>query len=385
MARPVVAVIGGGTAGLNFSRAIRQVLPESEAEVVVIEASERAVYRPVLTQVATGFRDPGDAEVSLSGMAKLGVKPVFSRVERIDVDNRSLELSDGSKISYDYLVVAAGAVPKEDAVPGLREANYNPWTLEGALKLREALSRGPGKLVVGAAGMPYPCPPAPFELAGLVRRRLGPGASIKMVFPAPKPLPQLGPEVSGKLEEIMKASGVEFLGGVKVEEVDSGKGRVRLEGGVELEFEVLALVPPFAPPRFLVESGIAPEGGWPTVDPFKGFRHARLDGVYVIGDTASPTLGTPMAGFIAAYMARAAAASIASEIRGEGPVKPEERVKASCYLDLIDDGAAIFCDFTDVMFGGGQPHCHIVAEGPLAGEFKLAFERYWKSRVAPPA
>lgn len=175
---------------------------------------------------------------------------------------------------------------------------------------------------------------------------------------------------------------MEFIGGFKLLEVDAESNVLVHEGG-RLPFDLLALVPPFRAARILSESGLAPDKGWPAVDAFKGFRHARFDDVYIIGDTVIASFGAPMAGFLASHMAAKAAASIASEIKGE-ELRGPERAYAECFVDHIGDGAAIFCDFTGVIYGEGKPHCHIIAEGPLAGEFKRAFESYWKSSVAPP-
>jgi sulfide:quinone oxidoreductase len=375
-----IVVLGSGPGGLAFARAARRLLGGT-AEIVIVERSRRIVFKPLLTLIAAGLRRPEDAYVSLEGLHRLGVKPVWGESERVDVGDRAVVLRGGERLSYDYLVVAVGAEPREDAVPGLREANLNPWTMEGALRLREALASKPGRVVAGAVSMPYPCPPAPFEMAGLAKKA---GAvSVTMLFPEEKPLPRLGPEVSSKLESLIESSGVEFRGGSRIAEVDPKARRVVLEGGESIGFDVLALVPPFRPPRMLVESGLAPEGGWPAVDPFKGFRHARHDDVFVVGDTASPALGAPMAGFLASHMAEEAARAIAADVRGGDRGEPAP-AKASCFLDLIDDGAAIFCDFTEVIYSGGKPHCHVVAEGPLAGRFKEAFERHWKENVAPP-
>ncbi len=378
-----IVVLGAGPAGLAFVRAASRLLG-GKAEITVVEASKRIVFKPVLTYVATGFREPDDAYVSLDGIEKLGVKAVFDEAVRVDVGERKVLLK-GGEVGYDYLVVAAGGEPVNDALPGLAEANVNPWTLEGAVEFRRRLESLPdgARVVVGSFKPPYPCPPAPFELAGLVVRageRIGRKFRVYSVFFEDKPMKGLGEEVYTKLSALLEASGIEFIGEFQPVRVDPGRRVVEHKGG-ELGFDLLALVPPFRPARVVRESGLAPEGGWPAVDPYKGFRHARHDDVFVIGDSSIAVFRAPMAGFLASHMAQAAAAAIAEDL-GIAASKPS-KAYAKCFVDHVTDGAAIYCDFTGVVYGEGKPHCHVIGEGPLVGEYKRAFESYWRSHVAP--
>ena len=380
-----VVVIGSGPGGLAFVREASRILPRGSVEVTVIEASRRIVFKPILTYVATGFRDPEDVYVSVEGLEKLGVKAIFDEAVKVDVGERKVLLRGGDEVAYDYLVVAAGGEPNEAAIPGLAETNINPWTVEGAVRLRETLKGlGDGaRVVVGALRPPYPCPPAPFELAGLVVRageRLGRKFRVTTVFFEKPPLQALGEEVYTRVLRLLESSGIEFVGGIEAVEVDSGGKVLRYKGG-EVPFDVLALVPPFKPPKLLRDSGLAPEAGWPGVDPYKGFRHAKHDDVFLIGDSSVAVFRAPMSGFLASHMAQAAAAAIARDLGVEA--EPPKRAYATCFVDHVVDGATIFCDFTGVIYGEGKPHCHIVAEGPLTGAYKRAYEEYWKGHVAP--
>ena len=385
MAPKRVLVIGSGPGGLAFVREALRVLPKDGVEITVVEASRRVVFKPILTYVATGFRDPEDVYVSVEELEKLGVKAIFDEAVKVDAGERKVLLRGGSEISYDYLVVAAGGEPNEAAIPGLAEANINPWTVEGAVKLREALKGlGDGsRVVVGALRPPYPCPPAPFELAGLVVRvgeRLGRKFNVTAVFFEKPPLRALGEEVYTRVLKLLESSGIEFIGGIEATEVDPQGKVLRYKGG-EASFDLLAVVPPFKPPRLLRDSGLAPESGWPAVDPYKGFRHAKYDDIFLIGDSSIAVFRAPMSGFLASHMAQAATAAIARDLGVE--VEPPKRAYATCFVDHIVDGAAIFCDFTGVIYGEGKPHCHVVAEGPLTGAYKKAYEDYWKGNVAP--
>src|SRR5207244_1509542 len=92
---------------------------------------------------------------------------------------RAVILADGSRLSYDRLVVAPGIDLRWDAVPGYNEAAAekmpHAWK-SGAqtLLLRrqiEAMEDG-GLVVIAAPANPYRCPPGPYERASLIAHYL---------------------------------------------------------------------------------------------------------------------------------------------------------------------------------------------------------------------
>ncbi len=367
-----IAILGGGIAGLTAAREAAYRFPD--ATIKLVNETPYLIYKPLLTYVATGYRGASEAYIPLSEkIVSPNVELVIGKVSRLDPNERLLQVDGYGEIRYDYLIVGTGAVPDDEAIPGLAKANSNPWTLEGATNVARALKAGARRVVVGSFQPPYPCPPAPIELAGLISKSplySGESSDVTLGFPGPKPLPPLGEEVSTKLETLITEAGLNYIRNFKPIEVDPDSKTLIHEAG-KLEYEVLAIVPPFKPSSILAESGLAKDGSWPTVLLDKGFRHAEFDDVYVIGDASIAQFGPPMAGFLASYMAKKAIAEI-------GGLEFNKRAYAKCFVDYIEDGAAIFCDFTEV-FTGGKPHCHVIAEGGLAGKYKRALEEYWRA------
>lgn len=366
-----IIIVGGGLAGLTAAQEAASKLPD--ASIKLVNETSYLLYKPLLTYIAAGYRRSDEARMPLKDkVVSPNVELVEGRVSRIEPSNRFVEVEGVGQFSYDYLIVSLGAEPKSDAIPGLAEANSNPWTLDGALKVAQALKDGARKIVVGSFQSPYPCPPAPIELAGLIAKSPmfnGQPGDVTIGFPGPKPLPPLGEEVSTKLEGLIVEAGLNYIRNFKPIEVDP-ESRILVHEGGKITYELLALVPPFKPHRLLTESGLANESSWPKVLLDKGFRHAEYDDVYVVGDASIAQFGPPMAGFLASYMARKAVATITGS-------EYARRAYAKCFVDYIDDGAAVFCDFTEV-FRGGKPHCHLMAEGSLVGQYKRALEEYWR-------
>lgn len=102
-----VVVIGGGFGGLQTARALRK----APVKVTLVDRRNFHLFQPLLYQVATGGLSPANIATPL--------RPLFTRspnvdvrmaeVVGLDVDSRTVRFADGASLTYDTLVVAAGA------------------------------------------------------------------------------------------------------------------------------------------------------------------------------------------------------------------------------------------------------------------------------------
>ena len=134
MARARVVIVGGGFGGIEAAKALRY----APADVTLIDRSNHFVFQPLLYQVATGALAPSDIAVPIrwSLRSARNVTVLAENVASINKERRFVELSDGSTIPYDYLVLAAGSRHAyfghdeyEVYAPGLK-------TIEDALEVR---------------------------------------------------------------------------------------------------------------------------------------------------------------------------------------------------------------------------------------------------------
>jgi len=211
--RPRVVIVGGGFAGLEAARA----LGEADAEVVVVDRTNHHLFQPLLYQV-------------------------LDRIDRIDVERRLVRGESGRELTYDYLVVAAGARHSyfghddwEALAPGLK-------TIEDAREIRhrfllafeeaercddqEARQAWMTFAVVGGG-------PTGVELAGIVpdvtrhalrgefRRIDTSAARIVLVEAGPRVLPSFPPALSERARRDLQALGVEVRTGAPVTLVTS--------------------------------------------------------------------------------------------------------------------------------------------------------------------
>jgi NADH:ubiquinone reductase (H+-translocating) len=131
---PHVVIIGGGFGGLHAARAFRR----QPIDVTVVDRRNHHLFQPLLYQVAMAALSPGEIASPIRWILRrqANVEVLLGEVNRIDTARRSLHLTDGAEIGYDFLIVAAGATHAyfghdewQHYAPGLK-------TLEDALEIR---------------------------------------------------------------------------------------------------------------------------------------------------------------------------------------------------------------------------------------------------------
>lgn len=159
---------------------------------------------------------------------------------------------------------------------------HHPWSLEGALRMREAIRdfKG-GDVVIGVTGPYFRCPPAPYEVAGqmdfvLRSRGMRKRSSITVFHPDPAPLAGMGPAISGLIMEILSNKGVIFEGNFTPQRIDKERHVVVGKDGRELPFDMLIMVPPHKPSALVRDLPPTPRRGspWWIPRPF-GMRNTR--------------------------------------------------------------------------------------------------------------
>jgi len=136
--RPHVVIIGGGFGGLTAARTLRR----APVDVTLIDRNNHHTFQPLLYQVATATLNPSDITAPIRHVlrSQRNATVLLAEVERIDVRQRTLTIDEGDGrargITYDYLVVAAGARHAyfghdawEADAPGLK-------TIDDALEIR---------------------------------------------------------------------------------------------------------------------------------------------------------------------------------------------------------------------------------------------------------
>jgi 3-phenylpropionate/trans-cinnamate dioxygenase ferredoxin reductase subunit len=279
MAGPIV-IVGGGLASARVVECYREAGGDDPMVLVSADTAPPHHRPPLSKRFLRGESQAEDAYVQPEAFyaehdvdLRLG-----TRVERLDLDGRAVELAGGGRLEWERLVLATGAVPRRLDVPGIDLDGVTTFRwIDNAKRVREAAESGRRIVVVGSGFIGS-------EVAASLRMR---GADVALFFPEDGPYAQFAvPELSSALAELYRERGVdlhpgEALGGFE------GAGRlqaVRTGSGLELEADLAVLGIGVAPAVELAEAaGIETEDGIVVNERFE----TSAEGVYAAGDVAA--------------------------------------------------------------------------------------------------
>ena len=255
--RQRVVIIGGGFGGLAAARRLRR----APFEVFVIDRTNHHLFQPLLYQVAAAALSPGDIARPIREVLRhqRNATVLLGEVTGIHKQDRTVELRDGERIAYDYLVVATGARHHYFGHPDWERHAPGIKTLRDAIRIRELIlgafekaersagsegSEGALSFVVVGGG------PTGVELAGAIAeiahqtmvrdfRRIDPTRTkVYLLEAASRMLPGGFDEgLARKAQEQLERLGVQVMLNTRVTGVQ--KGRVEHENGVILADAVL--------------------------------------------------------------------------------------------------------------------------------------------------
>lgn len=367
-----VLILGGGFGGVSAAHHLRAMAPEHDVTLVDRGTHFMMGFRKNDELVGRAPMDEGRRP--LSALTDHGVEVVQGTVTRIDPEARAAEV-DGRLLEADALVVALGVDHAPDAVPGLAEHGlnaYDPAVVPGAAEALASLDRG--EVVIGIFGVPYTCPPAPYELALLgLEAATSRGADVRFsVFtPQPMSLPVLGRAGCEVIEGRLRLHDIGFRPLAVADRVEAG--RVVLEDGGEVPFDLLLGIPPHRPPAVVIESGLAQPGGWVMVD--AATLATSFEGVWAVGDVTAIPLATgmplPKAGVLAEAEGRVVAERIAAALAGRESDSAFDG-QGSCYLEV---GGAEAMMVTGRFLAEPAPEVELLGPSADLLEQKATFER----------
>jgi sulfide:quinone oxidoreductase len=189
--------------------------------------------------------------------------------------------------------------------------------------------------LIGVFGIPYKCPPAPYEMALLIQEALQTRnirARVEVFTPQPVSMPLLGQAGCDIIESRLADHGITFLPNRKAAAIESGEVVFPNE---RRKFDLLFGVPPHRPPAVVRESGLVGDSGWVAVN--SRTLETAFPGVYAVGDVVqiSMTNGKPLpkAGVFAEGMGEAVAEQIAATFAGREP-EAGFQGDGGCYLEV---------------------------------------------------
>jgi sulfide:quinone oxidoreductase len=329
-----VLILGGGFGGIATARRLKRTLDEND-EVILVDRRDHFMVGFRKTWALTGQTTLEAGQRSLDSLANIGIRVMHDTVTRIDPAARTAWMGD-QRLSADSLVVALGAELAPEAISGFQQHAYNVYDPQDIPRAAQAVTEFKGgNLLIGVFGIPYKCPPAPYEMALLIREALEAReieANIEVFTPQPVSMPLLGQVGCDIIESRLADSGIKFLPNRKATAVESGEVIFANE---RRQFDLLFGIPPHRPPAVVRESGLVGESGWVTVN--SRTLETQFPGVYAIGDVVQIAMGNgkplPKAGVFAEAMGETIADRIAATFAGQEP-EAAFKGEGGCYLEV---------------------------------------------------
>ena len=285
-----IVILGGGVGGTLTANLLDKRLPKGSARIRVVDPTGIHVYQPGFLYVALGRANSGWLSQSLRSLLRPDIEVVIDNAVKIDTASKKVLLERDGEISYDRLVIATGSYSDEQQVPGLREGSYNFYSMAEAERLREALNgfKG-GTILIGIAGMPYKCPPAPVEFAFLLdemlrKKKIRDKTRIRFLSPLNRAFTI--ESASKMVQPLFEERGIELETFVNVDTVDPEKRELTSIEGETYSYDLAVLIPPHRPASFVTDSGLVDKSGWLAVDP-NTLEVIGQEGIYGIGDTTN--------------------------------------------------------------------------------------------------
>ena len=360
-----IIILGAGTGGMPTAYELREKLG-AQHQITVVNAVDYFQFVPSNPWVAVGWRQREAITFPIRPhLEKKGIGFVAQPVQQIDAEHNALELNDGRRLDYDYLVITTGPKLSFDEVPGSGPAGHTHsiCTIDHAEKTwadYQEFLKDPGPAIIGA--MPgASCFGPAYEFAfilnkDLQRRKLR--NKVPMTYISPEPyvghmgLGGVGDSKS-MLESEFRNNDIKWITNARVTKVEAGKMFVsemddsgQLKKEHELPFKFSMMLPAFkgVDPVAAVE-GLCNPRGFVLIDEYqrsKKYRNIFSAGVCVaippVEVTPVPT-GAPKTGYMIETMVTAIVHNIAADLAGQSATA-KASWNAICLADMGDTGAA---------------------------------------------
>ncbi|RYF14490.1 MAG: NAD(P)/FAD-dependent oxidoreductase [Comamonadaceae bacterium] len=393
-----IVILGAGTGGMPAAYELRAALAK-EHRITVVNAVDYFQFVPSNPWVAVGWRDREAITFAIApALERKGIAFIAQAVARIDAAGNAVELQDGRRLDYDYLVVTTGPRLAFEEVPGSGPQQGHTASIctvdhaEHAWQDYQRFLQDPGPAVIGA--MPgASCFGPAYEFAfifnrDLQKRRLRHRVPITFVTPEPY-IGHLGlagvGDSRGMLESELRNHDIRWITNAKVTRVEEGRmfvtemdeaGQPKKEH--ELPFRYSMMLPAFKGVDAVAQvEGLCNPRGFVLVDEHqrsRKYRNIFSAGVCIaippVEVTPVPT-GAPKTGYMIETMVSAIVHNIAAELAGK-PATAKGSWNAICLADMGDAGIAF------VAIPQMAPrNVNWFSRGKWVHVAKVAFEKYF--------
>ena len=391
-----IVIIGGGAAGLAVAASLKS--RKSSLDIAVIDPADIHYYQPGWTMVGGGIFEASDTAKTMGSLIPRGVTWIKSAVAAFEPKDDAVILDGCRVVKYKRLIVAPGLKLAWDRVEGLEAtlgkngvtSNYRydlaPYTWNLVKNMKE------GRAIFTQPPMPIKCAGAPQKamyLSGDHWTRAGVLKDISIDFMNAGGVLFGVKDYVPALEGYVQKYGVNlnFFHNLKAIDGEAKKAWFTVAKPdttpteVEVEFDMIHVVPPQIAPDFIRVSPLADAAGWVDVDQAT-LRHKTYDNIWSLGDVMNaPNAKTAAA---ARMQAPVVAQNVVDDINGRSATAqyngygscPLTVERGKIVLAEFGYGGALLPSFPKLLINGTKP-------SRLAWWLKESFlpPFYWKGML----
>ncbi|MGN7765045.1 NAD(P)/FAD-dependent oxidoreductase [Paenibacillus sp. 22594] len=293
-----IVILGAGYGGLLSAINVRKYMSKAEAKITVVNQYPTHQIITELHRLAAGSASEQAVTMPLTKLfAGKDIDLKIAKVKSFSVDNKQVQLSDGTALTYDALVVALGSTTAYFGIPGLEEYSMVLKSAADAKKIHAHIEErireyskthnpADAAILIGGGGL------TGVELVGEIAdvlpkltKRYGVNAQdikLMLVEAGPKILPVLPDHLIERAVTSLTTRGVTFLTGLPVTNVASNV--IDLKDGQQIVANTFVWTGGVQGNPLVGESGLEVNRGRATVNDF--LQSTSHPDVFVAGDSA---------------------------------------------------------------------------------------------------
>jgi NAD(P)H-nitrite reductase large subunit len=271
-------ILGAGPAGVIAAETIRQHAPNDRITLIGDEV-EPPYSRMAIPYLLMGNIDERGTYLrkDANHFVRLNVAQVNARALSVDGQAKTIQLSNGSVLQFDKLLIATGSRPVRPPIPGLDSPQVHPcWTLEDARAIMVLAKPGARVVQMGAG----------FIGCIIMEALASRGVTLSVVEMGDRMVPRMmGPVAGNMIRDWCELKGVKVFTGAKVEAIvpTDEPVTVRLSTGQKLPADLVISATGVKPCiDFLQSSGVTCLQGVLTDE----HMQTSIAGIYAAGDCA---------------------------------------------------------------------------------------------------
>lgn len=304
-----IVILGAGAAGTALANRLSERL--DGATITLIDGRSEHWYQPGFTLIAAGLKPASYSVSSTDEWIPSGVDLVAEYAAEIDPEAKNVFTASGTRIPYDYLIVANGLKLDWDAIEGFSLDMVGENGIgavyagpDYAARTWAAMDRftdegGQGLFFRPATEMK--CAGAPLKYTFLTddyARRKGTRGNVEITYAAHSGSLFGVPIVNEKVRMLFEDRGFNTVHNHVAKSIDPGRKLITFstpDGDQELPYDFTNIIPPMRAPDVISDSALPWAGRWSDqgyveVDQYT-LRHLRFPEIFAVGDVAGVPKG----------------------------------------------------------------------------------------------